>query len=116
MNALAFISAVILLMAPASFADAQESNSMKENLYTSCLMSSEFESPYGESDLKGNQKLHEYCNCLTKEIAPKIEKAIGAAKESPGKARMLMQEMKETELATRNACRKKLKLPIVQAQ
>ena len=64
----------------------------------------------GESDLKGNPKLGEYCDCFGKAFTERAMKAL-AARQAGQNPPPLEQQMKE-ELAMKNTCRSQFGLPL----
>ncbi|MFL9883349.1 hypothetical protein PQR66_09960 [Paraburkholderia agricolaris] len=62
--------------------------------------------PYGESDLKGNPKLQDYCKCFGDKFA---ERAMKGAPDTSSPASLKQTVNEEREM--RNSCRKKYGLP-----
>ena len=102
-------STAALLLAALSPAHAQTPT---QAYYDMCLKAVDFPAPFGESDLKGNAKLPDYCKCFAPAFAARAEKAAQYMRSNPGKppAHTLEQSNAE-ELALRNTCRKQTGLP-----
>jgi len=64
----------------------------------------------GESDLKGNPKLHEYCSCFSKSFSERAMKAL--ANRQAGKAPPPLEQQLKEELNMKNTCRKQFGLPL----
>ena len=102
-------STTALLLAALSPAHAQNVN---QAYYDMCLQAADFPAPFGESDLKGNAKLPDYCKCFAPAFAARAEKAAKYMQANPGKAPPKTQEQTNAEeLAMRNTCRKQTGLP-----
>jgi len=102
-------STAALLLATPSPAHAQ---SPTEAYYDMCLKAVDFPAPFGESDLKGNAKLPDYCKCFAPVFAARAEKAARYMQANPGKAPPgTVEQSNAEELAMRNTCRKQVGLP-----
>jgi len=78
-----------------------------------CMQAVDMPKPYGESDLKGNPKLGEYCKCFSGLFTKRAMKAAEAMQA--GKAPPPLEESNRQELALRNTCRKQTGLPLAVA-
>lgn len=74
-----------------------------------CVQAADMPVPFGESDLKGNPKLQQYCGCFDKKFAARAMKAM--QQRSSGQAPPPQADIQKEELAMRNSCRKELGLP-----
>jgi len=63
--------------------------------------------PTGESDLKGNPKLDDYCKCFADKFLERALKSQSAANQTP------LQETLNQEMEMRQSCRAKYNLPAV---
>lgn len=63
--------------------------------------------PTGESDLKGNPKLDDYCKCFADKFLERALKSQSAANQTP------LQESLNQEMEMRQSCRAKYNLPAV---
>lgn len=109
-------SAAVLISTTLPFAQAQTSAPTIQDMTGSnmCLQSANFPKPHGESDLKGNAKLPEYCDCFMAKFSARAQKTALDMQANPGKTpRKTLQESHAEELAMRNSCRKQLGLPLV---
>ena len=64
--------------------------------------------PYGESDLKDNPKLGEYCQCFGAKFAARALASTQGGDKSPS-----LDKTAEEEQAMRNSCRKQSGLPLL---
>lgn len=102
-------STAALLLATLSPAHAQTPT---EAYYDMCLKAVDYPAPFGESDLKGNAKLPDYCKCFAPAFAARAEKAARYMQANPGKAPpKTVEQTNAEELAMRNTCRKQVNLP-----
>lgn len=102
-------STAALVLAALSPAHAQTAN---QSYYDMCLKAVDFPAPFGESDLKGNAKLPDYCKCFAPAFAARAEKAARYMQANPGKAPPgTLEQSNAEELAMRNTCRKQTGLP-----
>lgn len=68
--------------------------------------------PYGESDLKGNPKLQDYCKCFGNKFA---ERAIKSAQDMAVASAQSTKDSVKEEWAMRNSCRQTYGLPLVKS-
>lgn len=93
-------------MVPASAAGQPNGASTYADM---CVQSADMPAPFGESDLKGNPKLKQYCGCFGEKFMARAMKAM--QQRSSGNAPPAQAEIQKEELAMRNSCRKELGLP-----
>lgn len=99
------IAAFTLALLPPAHAQDQ-------TYYDMCLSAADFPAPFGESDLKGNAKLPDYCKCFAPAFAARAQKAALYMQANPGKAPpKTLEQSNAEELAIRNSCRKQVGLP-----
>jgi hypothetical protein len=107
----ALAGALLLVLQPAAHAAGQADGT--NGYYDMCLKSVDMPKPFGESDLKGNAKLPQYCGCFAPLFMARAQKAMKYMQEHPGKAPPgTLEESNAEELALRNTCRKQVGLPL----
>lgn len=104
------ISMVALLLAP--LAQAENKQFLGGGSYAQmCVNAVSIPAQFGgESDLKGNPKLGEYCECFSKAFTARAMKAI-TARQAGQQPPPLEQQLNE-EYAMKNTCRKQFGLPL----
>lgn len=101
------IAALTLALLPSAHAQ-----SPSQSYYDMCLKAVDMPAPFGESDLKGNAKLPDYCKCFAPAFAARAQKAALYMQANPGKAPPgTLEQSNAEELAMRNSCRKQVGLP-----
>lgn len=107
----AFAATLLLVLQPAARAAAPSDGS--NAYYDMCIKSVDMPKPFGESDLKGNAKLPQYCSCFAPLFAARAQKALKYMQENPGKAPPgTLEQSNAEELAMRNTCRKQVGLAL----
>jgi len=97
------VLAAAFTLAPAQ---AQGKKQTIDSVKQMCIESVDMPKPFGEYDLKGNPKLGDYCGCFGEAFAEHSMKVDPKAKPPTA------DEATKRDLAMRNACRKKMGLPL----
>lgn len=101
----ATLSGAMMFAVPAGAAGQPDAASAYADM---CVQSVNMPAPFGESDLKGNPKLQQYCGCFSKKFSARAMKAM--QQRSSGNPPPPQAEIQKEELAMRNSCRKELGL------
>ncbi|WP_156117378.1 hypothetical protein [Collimonas arenae] len=102
---------VAALLAASATKAADAPPQMVDQYAVSCVKAADVPKPHGESDLKGNPKLSEYCKCFGQKFADRAMVALSNPNQGSIKQGSLDDSVKE-ERALRNSCRAKLNLPL----
>jgi hypothetical protein len=92
------LAALALLSAFASQA-ASAAPQIQDQYAEMCVKAADFPKPHGESDLKGNPKLGEYCKCFSQKFAARATESTLHPKFSS------VEDNVKSELDMRNTCR-----------